>query len=328
MDRLLADSQTRMLLVAALLVLMVACAVVGAALVARAGRQQRSRAVVDRALAARDGHVAELPPAGRMAAVASAAEHAGAKLEHGKLGDSLLASDDRKLIDACGFRNPARARAWFMLARLLLAGLAPLAAWLVLRARHADLPLAYVACAVFLGFGLGWMVPKWMLLRRIARRRECAEAELPLFIDLLRLLQGVGLSVDQSMHVLIQDFRSVMPVLGGELKIAAEQYARGRTREQSLSRLAQGFDNDDLSAICRLIVQVDRHGGAVQDPLARFAERVRERRRLELKARVARLTVKMTGVMVVTLLPALLIITGGSGFVALLRGMSQVMGEG
>ncbi len=59
MDRLLADSQTRMLLVAALLVLMVACAVVGAALVARAGRQQRSRAVVDRALAARDGHVAE-----------------------------------------------------------------------------------------------------------------------------------------------------------------------------------------------------------------------------------------------------------------------------
>ncbi|CFU10588.1 Flp pilus assembly protein [Bordetella pertussis] len=130
------------------------------------------------------------------------------------------------------------------------------------------------------------------------------------------------------MHVLIQDFRSVMPVLGGELKIAAEQYARGRTREQSLSRLAQGFDNDDLSAICRLIVQVDRHGGAVQDPLARFAERVRERRRLELKARVARLTVKMTGVMVVTLLPALLIITGGSGFVALLRGMSQVMGEG
>lgn len=266
MDRLLADSQTRMLLVAALLVLMVACAVVGAALVARAGRQQRSRAVVDRALAARDGHVAEPPPAGRMAAVASAAEHAGAKLEHGKLGDSLLASDDRKLIDACGFRNPARARAWFMLARLLLAGLAPLAAWLVLRARHADLPLAYVACAVFLGFGLGWMVPKWMLLRRIARRRECAEAELPLFIDLLRLLQGVGLSVDQSMHVLIQDFRSVMPVLGGELKIAAEQYARGRTREQSLSRLAQGFDNDDLSAICRLIVQVDRHGGAVQDP--------------------------------------------------------------
>lgn len=47
-----------------------------------------------------------------------------------------------------------------------------------------------------------------------------------------------------------------------------------------------------------------------------------------MKARVARLTVKMTGVMVVTLLPALLIITGGSGFVALLRGMSQVMGEG
>jgi tight adherence protein C len=34
----------------------------------------------------------------------------------------------------------------------------------------------------------------------------------------------------------------------------------------------------------------------------------------------------MTGVMVLTLLPALLIITAGSGFLALFRGLSQVAG--
>lgn len=34
---------------------------------------------------------------------------------------------------------------------------------------------------------------------------------------------------------------------------------------------------------------------------------------MELKERVGKLTVKMTGVMVLTLLPALIIVTGGAG---------------
>jgi tight adherence protein C len=119
-----------------------------------------------------------------------------------------------------------------------------------------------------------------------------------------------------------------MPVLTSELSVAVDQYTRGRTREQSLERLSSGFENDDLSAICRLIAQVDQHGGAVQEPLQRFGERLREQRRMELKEKVGKLTVKMTGVMVLTLLPALLIVTAGSGFIAVFRGLSRLGGHG
>ncbi len=136
----------------------------------------------------------------------------------------------------------------------------------------------------------------------------------------------MGLSIDQSLQVLIKEFAQVLPVLAYELRLASELYVRGRTREQSLARLAAGFDNDDLSAICRLIAQVDQHGGAVQEPLNRFGERLREKRRLELKEKVGKTTVKMTAVMIVTLLPALLIVTGGAGFVAVLRGLSRMGG--
>ena len=71
----------------------------------------------------------------------------------------------------------------------------------------------------------------------------------------------------------------MLPVLSYELRLATE-HVRGRTREQSLARLASGFDNDDISAICRLIAQVDQHGGAVQEPLQR--RRAAARRRLDL----------------------------------------------
>ncbi|ALM83996.1 type II secretion system F family protein [Bordetella sp. N] len=298
----------------------------------RAARQQRNRRVVDRALAAREGRraeqVASVPDsAGRIEAVKAMAESIGDRLERGRLGDSLLAEEDRKLIDMCGYTNIGRVRAVFVLARTVLSLGLPVAAWILVGGRAFLLNEGLTkAAAVFVGLALGWMLPKWMLLRRAGARRRAAVAELPLLIDLLRLLQGVGLSTDQSLHIIVTEFQRVLPVIGYELRVANEQYSRGRTREQSLGRLMNAFDNDDLNAICRLIVQVDRHGGAVQEPLTRFGERVRERRKLDLREKVARITVKMTGVMVITLLPALLIVTGGAGLLAVMRGLARAGG--
>ncbi|WP_144638181.1 type II secretion system F family protein [Bordetella genomosp. 13] len=328
MESLLNDASMRFYLIGGLLAVMALMIGLTVFIVARAGRQDRSRQVVERALAVRDGQPAAAaePHVGRVAAMANRAEQAGQKLGAGRMGHSLLDTDDRRLVELAGFEDVPRARALFVFGRFAFALILPVVLWLLAQAYFVQMSLLLEVCVAFAGFALGWLLPKWVLQRRVSRRKACAEEELPLLIDLIRLLQGVGLSIDQSLHILVTDFRSVLPVLGLELKIAIDQYARGRTREQSLTRIAQGFDNDDLAAICRLIVQVDKHGGAVQEPLARFGERVRERRKLELKAKVARMTVKMTGVMVLTLLPALLIITGGSGFVALLRGLSRVAG--
>lgn len=327
MKTLLGNDYLHWAVLGGVLLLMLLMVALGASLFMKLGRQGRSQRAVDRALAARGG--SETRPAasvGKVAAMASAAEQAGMKLGRSRLGDSLLADEDRRLLDLAGFRNIVQARSLFIVSRFGLAILLPLLAWLGMQFRGKEPSLLGWVMVAFFGFAIGWMLPKWLIQRRVGQRRKGANEELPLLIDLLRLLQGVGLSVDQSLHVLVGEFRLVMPTLSHELSNAIDLYARGRTREQSLARLAAGFDNDDLSAICRLIVQVDKHGGAVQEPLGRFSERLRERRQLELKARVARMNVKMTGVMVLTLLPALLIVTGGSGFVALLRGLSRAVG--
>lgn len=242
----------------------------------------------------------------------------------GRFGSSLLSEEDRVLIMNAGFKHIDVARQYFVLSRVGLSIVLIVLFSLLPMTRRLNEYVPFVS--VFIGFALGWMLPKWWLARRVSQRRLRIAAELPLFVDLLRLLQGVGLSMDQTLHTIEREFHDVIPVMGSELTIAVEQYARGRTREQSLERIASGFTNEDLAVICRLIVQVDQHGGAMQEPLHRFGVRLREQRRLELKAKVGKLTVKMTGVMVLTLLPALLIITAGSGFLALFRGLSQVAG--
>ena len=175
-----------------------------------------------------------------------------------------MASEDRKLVDMAGYANPVAARSRFVAARFVLAILLPIAAVALDLEKNLIDSSVGVLIAAFLGFAVGYMLPKIFVRRRLARRRQAAD-ELPLLIDLLRLLQGVGLSIDQSLQVLVKEFAQVLPVLSYELRLATELHVRGRTREQSLARLASGFDNDDISAICRLIAQVDQHGGAVQE---------------------------------------------------------------
>ena len=237
------------------------------------------------------------------------------------LGRQLVAEDDRRLLDQCGV-NDNRGKSLFFIGRLTLGALLPILLWLLTPVNGTAMLLAISFC----GLAAGYMSPKWFMLKVAASRRRKVAEELPLFIDLLRLLQGVGLSIDQSLHVVQNEFFNALPILSKELEIASRQYMNGRTREQSLKRFSSVFDNQELHATARLIVQVAQYGGAVQEPLKQFGERIRESRKLYLKEKVGKLTVKMTSVMVLTLLPSLLIITGGSGFLAIIRALSKIGG--
>lgn len=236
----------------------------------------------------------------------------------GRMGQMLVQDEDRRLIEQCGFPS-VKAQLLFLEVRVGLAiGLPVL--YMLLTVASGGMRLLIVAVLLTLGF----LAPKWFLSWYASQRKRRVVHELPLFVDLIRLLQGVGLSLDQSLQVIASDFRDVLKVLGHEVAIANRQYSQGRSREHSLQRLAQLHDNEGMSNLVSLLVQVDRHGGAVQEPLRQFSERLRERRRAELKEHIGKVTVKMTGVMVTTLLPALIIVTAGPGFLAVIRALGSM----
>ena len=237
------------------------------------------------------------------------------------LSKALFADEDRKLMELAGMEI-ARGGLVYVISRVALALCLPMFLLMLLQPKGH-----YALIYGFLGFGFGMMLPKWLVRSKANRRRQCVVEELPLFVDLLRLLQGVGLSIDQSMQILATEFTGVLRVIGSELALANRLYASGRTREQSLQRLAHIGADDDLSAVVNLLVQVDRHGGAVQDPLKEFSLRLREKRQAGFKEKIGIITVKMTGVMVLTLLPALIVITAGPGFTAVIRSLSTMGGK-
>ncbi|WP_087725104.1 type II secretion system F family protein [Pandoraea sp. PE-S2T-3] len=238
----------------------------------------------------------------------------GKRWSETRVGQYLIAAEDRLLLAQCGW-DSVRAKSLFLFSRVALAAVLLLFVWIWLPGSGGLSTILRLLGAV----GAGLLLPKFYVQRRAAQRRREIVEELPLLIDLLRLLQGVGLSMDQSLYVVVSDFREVLPILSKEFENANRQYASGRGREASMVRLREVYDNDDLRALVRLIAQVEQHGGAVQEPLQQFSDRLREQRRQTMKERIGKLTVKMTLAMMLTLLPALMLVVAGPAILSLAK---------
>ncbi|WP_375070283.1 type II secretion system F family protein [Stenotrophomonas lactitubi] len=301
--------------VAALLVLAAGVALLGLGSWVRSHREDRSAATLKTALRPREN---EDDAADARKDSLGWLEQFGRGLSGGRLEAALLAGEDRLLLDLAGW-NTRRGTAIYLGLRLLLAVLV-----LAIALAISDATGLSRIMVVIGALAAGLLLPKFALSAWVKRRRRAVNNELPLLIDLLRLLQGVGFSMDQSLQTLGDKLRDALPVLGGEIQEANVSYTHGRTRAQSLRRLSDVYGDDDLSSLVQLILQVHAHGGAVQEPLRQFSIRLREQRRNALKEKVGKLSVKMTVVMMLTLLPALMLVLAGPALVALATTLSKM----
>lgn len=172
--------------------------------------------------------------------------------------------------------------------------------------------------------GLGFMSLKW-LLKSMAESREVAfEKELVALVDVMRLLAGVGMSADQALDVISSQLRELIPVTGKLLYNARPQIQSGVPWLNILKRINQTYSSQDFRSFVAVLEQIEKFGGAVQEPLKLFAERMVEKERAHTKERMGKLSVKLTGIMVVTTLPALLILTGGPGIISLIDNLGRL----
>lgn len=174
--------------------------------------------------------------------------------------------------------------------------------------------------------GLGFMTPKW-ILKTLGEGREAAfERELVAVVDVMRLLQGVGLSVDQSIEIMATQLRDLVPITGRMLYRSRAQVKSGVPWNVILKKMSNVYSSDEFKSFVQVLGQIEKYGGAVQEPLKQFSDRLVEKERANAKETMGKLTVKLTGVMVITMLPALLIMTGGPGIISIIRAFERVGG--
>jgi tight adherence protein C len=234
----------------------------------------------------------------------------------------FIEDEDRNLLGRAGFGRDEDLNR-FVLLRIALS-LVGLALGLYLNRNAGSGAIAMIQ--IIAVTGIGFMAPKW-LLKTIGEGREAAfERELVAVVDVMRLLQGVGLSVDQSIEIMATQLRDLVPITGRMLHRASPQVKSGVPWSAILKKMSSVYASDEFRSFVQVLGQIEKFGGAVQEPLKQFSDRLVEKERANSKEIMGKLTVKITGVMVITMLPALLIMTGGPGIISIIRAFERVGG--
>jgi tight adherence protein C len=179
-----------------------------------------------------------------------------------------------------------------------------------------------LAAAVILGF----MIPKVVLQRMVKRYRRRLQEALPDTVDLLGIVLGTGLALDQSMMRVSEEMEYIYPELAAEFATVVMQVRAGQERGVAFNQFVRRTGIEDIKSLAAMIIQSEKFGTSLAVALKVYAEGLRKRRTLEAEAAVAKAGIKMLFPIVIFILPVLFVITLVPGLLSVLRDLKLLSG--
>ncbi|MFN0169414.1 MAG: type II secretion system F family protein [Bryobacteraceae bacterium] len=223
--------------------------------------------------------------------------------------------ETEKQLQAAGIRN-RRAVALYLLFNvsflLLLVGVA---AYIQREKPPLQILLGLVAPGL-----LGFLLPKQVLYRLVRRYRRKLHEALPDAVDLLGIVLGTGLALDQAMTRVSEELQHIYPELASEFSTVVMQVRAGQERGKAFNQLVRRTGIEDIKSLAAMIIQSERFGTSLAQALKVYADALRTRRRLRAEAAIGRAGIKMVFPIVIFILPVLFVIT-------LVPGILSVLGD-
>ena len=161
----------------------------------------------------------------------------------------------------------------------------------------------------------GYLVPGFIVARRVRLRRKQIENGLPDALDLLIVSLEAGLAIDQALLKSAEELEIAYPALSQELHLVNIETRAGKPRLEALKNFAKRTKVDDVRALVAMLVQTDRFGTSVAQALRTHAEVARVKRRQRAEEKAAKLSVKLIFPLVFCLLPAFFVISVGPAII-------------
>jgi tight adherence protein C len=218
-------------------------------------------------------------------------------------GEDWIRGSERLLRQA-GYRRKQAPAVYVLITLLFLATLVAAILWIG-RGNSASSYLGGLVAAGILGF----MVPKVILQRLVKRYRRRLQEALPDTVDLLGIVLGTGLALDQAMMRVSEEMQYIYPHLANEFATVVMQVRAGQERTVAFNQLVRRTGIEDIKSLAAMIVQSEKFGTSLAQALKVYADALRTRRRLRAEAAVGKAGIKMILPMVLFILPVLFVVT-------------------
>ena len=228
-------------------------------------------------------------------------------------GEDWIRDTERELSQA-GIRNRQAVAMYALFNVMFMLALLGGALWL----QYGKAPLQMLIGLIAPGI-LGVLLPRQVLHRLVRRYRNRLQEALPDTVDLLGIVLGTGLALDQAMTRVSEEMQHIYPELSNEFHLVTMQVRAGQERTVAFQQLVRRTGIEDLKSLAAMIVQSERFGTSLAQALKVYADALRTRRRLRAEAAVAKAGIKMLFPIVIFILPVLFVITLVPGMISVLQ---------
>lgn len=161
---------------------------------------------------------------------------------------------------------------------------------------------------IFVMIAYYFLFEKIFLDRRIKKRTEKLNSEAIYFFEVLTLSLQTGRNLNEAISVTVN---GVDGELALEFKEALRQTKFGKSLNESLNDIQRFIPSDSINNIILSLTQSNMYGSSIIDTMHSQIDYLRQRRILEVKARISKVPVKISVISVFFFIPLILLIILG-----------------
>jgi tight adherence protein C len=237
----------------------------------------------------------------------------------GFLINMIGGKDLTRRLDNAGIRRPHR-EIYFVVVRGALFVLGGVIGFLL---SSLFMPSSVFSLLVLAGLGAGFtsLAPPLLLRHLIQHRRQQIEGSVSDFIDLLVLCVEAGLTLEVALTRALAGLEKYAPALCEEMGITLHELRVLPDRNAAFVNLQQRTTSESLKYLVLALRQSEKYGTSISDALKAVAAENRKHGMLQLEAKAARMPALLSFPLIAFILPPVVALSAGPGFVLMMRTM-------
>ena len=175
------------------------------------------------------------------------------------------------------------------------------------------------------GIGAGWVLPRFLLEKKVAKRQEILRLSLPDALDLMVVSIEAGLGLDQAIQHVAKELGASHPQLSEEMMLVTLEMRAGKRRSEALRNLSERTGEAEFRKLVAILIQNDRFGTSMGESLRTHSDFMRVKRRQEAEERAGKVGVKLVFPIFFFILPSMLVVAAGPGILQIFKYLFPMM---
>ncbi len=173
-----------------------------------------------------------------------------------------------------------------------------------------------------LSFAIGFILPSFILDKKIAKRQQNIQRAFPDALDMLVICSEAGLSLDAAIQRVTIELRFSQPILAEELGLVIAEIQAGVDRKTAMKALAERTGVKDVRGLMSTLTQCMMFGTSVTEALRVYSADLRDKRMQAAEETAAKISAKMIFPLAVCLMPAFILIVMAPVFLSLTKALN------